>query len=37
MNIIKTEDLIKQVKVRVFYSNGTRIKDIDNGMDVQNN
>ena len=33
----KTEDLIKQVKVRVFYSNGTRIKDIDIGMEVQNN
>ena len=33
----KTEDLIKQVKVRVFYSNGTRIKDIDIGIEVQNN
>ncbi len=31
-----TQDLIKQVKVRVFYISGDTVKDIDIGMIVQN-
>ena len=31
-----TQDLIKQVKVRVFYISGDTVKDIDIGMVVQN-